>query len=542
MDYLSLCLTCKDENDYLPEWLDYHILMGVDRFYIYDNESQISLRESLKEYVERGWVVVVDIPGKGIQGYAYEHCLQNFGPSTFWLGFIDTDEFLVPKTGQDLKELLKGYEACGGLAVSSLFFGSSAHQIRPTSGQIAAYTWHTHKTFKENELVKSIIQPSLVLIPNSPHDFIFKEGSWCVNEGFLRVDFQRFPNNIEKIQLNHYFCRSECEIDLKLRRGNSGDIVWSRRFFNVVNQLAKYEDTCILQNLEALFHKECIDSRCLADAPQSAGILERMAILARARRPALLEKDPPREASRVQAEFYCMEELKSQIRSAIDRKEFAEAKRLALLRLQKAPQNILLYVELVFVLIDLSDWDAAWQALTQAWQISPNNYIVLGGMVIYFLRVEHFSMAEKTCYLMLDLAPHDTVALGLLANSLIGQGRFEEGLKVGVPVVELAGQFGELPYRMGVSLVKQMADYLLEKKDYAGAIRLWEAGVKCEPGDVDALLELSHALLLAGDKTQALQRLTQARQLDPRNEAVLTLLRTDALAHLSVPNGKKRRH
>jgi hypothetical protein len=36
--------------------------------------------------------------------------------------------------------------------------------------------------------------------------------------------------------------------------------------------------------------------------------------------------------------------------------------------------------------------------------------------------------------------------------------------------------------------------------------------------------------------------LTQARQLAPQNEAVLTLLRTDALAHLSVPNGKKRRH
>ena len=47
MDYLSLCLICKDENDYLAEWLDYHILMGVERFYIYDNESQVSLRETL---------------------------------------------------------------------------------------------------------------------------------------------------------------------------------------------------------------------------------------------------------------------------------------------------------------------------------------------------------------------------------------------------------------------------------------------------------------------------------------------------------------
>ena len=134
MDYLSLCLTYKDENDYLPEWLDYHILMGVDRFYIYDNESQVSLRETLKEYVERGWVVVLDISGKAMQLYAYDHCLQTFGPQTFWMGFIDTDEFLVPKTTLDLKEFLKDYEDYAGLAVSSLFFGSGNHKTRPAGG------------------------------------------------------------------------------------------------------------------------------------------------------------------------------------------------------------------------------------------------------------------------------------------------------------------------------------------------------------------------------------------------------------------------
>ncbi len=177
MDYLSLCLICKDENEYLPEWLDYHILMGVDRFYIYDNESRVSLRETLKEYIERGWVVVVDIQGKAMQLYAYDHCLQTFGAQTFWMGFIDTDEFLVPKTAKDLKELLKEYEGYAGLAVSSLFFGSSGHKTRPAVGQIAGYTQRTHETFKENELVKSIVQPQQTLMPNSPHDFIYKENS-----------------------------------------------------------------------------------------------------------------------------------------------------------------------------------------------------------------------------------------------------------------------------------------------------------------------------------------------------------------------------
>jgi tetratricopeptide (TPR) repeat protein len=540
MDYLSLCLICKDENDYLPEWLDYHILMGVDRFYIYDNESQISLRESLKEYIERGWVIVVDIPGKAMQLYAYDHCMQTFGSLTFWLGFIDTDEFLVPKTTLDLKELLKAYEAYGGLAVSTLFFGSNAHQFRPVAGQIASYNRRTHATFKENELVKSIVQPRLVLMPNSPHDFTIKESTWCVNEGLLRVDGQRFPNCVDKVQLNHYYCRSEQEIDLKLRRGNSGAVAWARKRFEMVNELATNEDTCILKNLDMLFQQVGFDSRGLLATP----LLEKMAILAYARRPEPLEISPVREVRSFRTEFSEMDDLRAQTRSAINRKEFEEVKRLMSLLLQKMPQNIILYeVDLAGVLLNQGDTVAAWQALSHAWQLSPNNYIVLGAMAFYFLRIDNFSMAENTCRLLLELAPHDLVALGMLTYSLIGQRRFEEGLKIGLPVVELAGQFGELPERMGAFLVKKMADYLLEKKDYAGAIRLWEAGMKCQPGDVSVLLELSQTLLLAGDKARARQYLSQAQALSPQNDGVRALLKQTGLStRLPFHNGIKRRH
>jgi len=541
MDYLSLCLICRDENDYLPEWLDYHILMGVDRFYIYDNESRLSLRETLKDYIERGWVVVVDIHGKAMQMFAYDHCLQSFGANTFWLGFIDTDEFLVPKTSPDLKELLKEYEKYAGLAVSSLFFGSSEQVTRPAVGQIAAYTRRTHETFKENELVKSIVQPRLALMPNSPHDFTFKENIWCVNEGFLRVDGQRFPNHTEKIQLNHYYCRSENEIDQKLRRGNSGDIAWARRRFEMVNQLASCEDTSIHQNLEIIFQQAGIGSQ--------SSLLETMAVLARVQNSAPLEMIPPREALSFQQEFLDTDVLKAQMRMAEGRGDFEELKRLMLLRLKMVPQNIILYISLSVVYINLGDPAAAWQALTRAWELSPNNYAVLGGMAFYFLKVDNYNMAENTSRLVLELAPHDTTALGLLTCSLIGQGRYEEALKVGVPVIELDWQFYELPDGMGVFLVRKMAEYLLEKKDYAGAAHLWDIGVKCQPDDVNALLELSRCLILAGDGNGARRQLIQARALFPKNEAVLDLLKqVGVAAHPSsreaIVNGpsSKKRH
>ena len=523
MDYLSLCLTCKDENDYLPEWLDYHILMGVDRFYIYDNESQVSLRETLKEYVERGWVVVLDISGKAMQLYAYDHCLQTFGPQTFWMGFIDTDEFLVPKTTLDLKELLQNYETYAGLAVSSLFFGSNDHQVRPFAGQIASYTRRTHETFKENELVKCIVQPSMVKMTNSPHDFTFKENTWCVNEGLLRVDGQHFPNHTDKIQLNHYFCRSEREIDLKLRRGNSGAIDWPRKRFDVINLMAVYDDTYILQNLNMFFQQAAIDSLCMVEFPQAAGLLEKIAFLARTRCPAPLEISPASEAKNFRIEFNDWMDLKAKGLLAKERGDYQQVCQMLLSMIQSQPQYPKLYVDLCINRLHLGDPQAAWQALTRAWQLAPNTYAVLGGMALYFLWMKNFVLVEKTCHLILEIAPHNLMALGHLTEALLGQARFEDALSVGVPVVALSAQVGELPDGVGVFLIKRMADYLLEKQDFSGAVRLWKAGVQCQPGDVNVLLELSRAMLLAGDKTGARQRLVQAQALAPQNKEVLAL-------------------
>ncbi|MCX6066448.1 MAG: glycosyltransferase family 92 protein [Chloroflexi bacterium] len=524
MDYLNLCLICKDENDYLPEWLDYHILMGVDRFYIYDNGSQVSLRETLKEYIEYGWVIVVDIPGKAMQLYFYDHCLQTFGAYTYWLGFIDLDEFLVPKTSLNLKELLKDYEAFGGLAVSSLFFGSNGHQIRPAKGQIASYTRRTHETFKENELVKCIIQPRMVLFPNSPHDFSFKDGAWCVNEGFLRVDGQYFPNYTNKIQLNHYFCRSEQEIELKMSRGRpSQSLSWPRKRFEMVNLMATYDEISILQNLDVLFQKASANSQRQLVFPDAVGLLEKMAALSRTLRPVPLGITGPLEARAFRTEFIDLMDIKSQAELVRGRGDIIQVCQMLLVLIKILPQNINFYVDLAVNYLNTNNTSMAWQALTTAWRLAPNTYTVLGAMSLFFIRTKNFVMVEKTCHLILEIAPHNLIALAQLVEALIGQDRYEEALKVGVPVVELSAKVGELPEGMGAYLVKKMADYLLEEKNYGGAARLWEAGVKCQPWDVNLYVEYCRALLLADDPIAARQVLSQAEMLASQNEAVLAL-------------------
>ena len=539
MDYLSLCLICKDENDYLPEWLDYHILVGVERFYIYDNDSRVSLREDLRSYIERGWVVVIDISGSAMQLYAYDHCLQTYGAGTFWLGFIDTDEFLVPRSTSDLKELLREYEAFGGLAVSSLFFGSDGHQQRPEAGQIASYTRRVHEGYREFDLVKSIVQPAKVFLPNSPHDFLYKNENWCVNEKRLRVDGQRFPCSIQKIQLNHYYCRSEAEIDLKLGRGNSGAVAWPRRRFEAVNKLAVINDDAIFHCLINVFSQAGYGESDRPDEIIGSNLVERLSGLASKIAVGSMPGSCPLVADSFRSELSETVDYKTRINQALGQHKLEDAKDLMLQLLQRTPGNINLLVDLAIILLELNDYSGAWQVLTRAWQYSANNYLVLGGMVFYFLRIQNFVMAESTCRLLLEIGPHEIQAMGFLTEALLGQGRFEEGLKVGLPVIEFAAVQGELPDGMGLYLVKKMADYLVTIRDYAGAVGVWQMGVKCQPGEISALVELGEAFLLAGNIACAREQLEQARILAPENELILGKLRQiDELR----PAPKKRSH
>ena len=37
--YLAVCAIAKNEGHYFKEWIEWHRSQGVERFYIYDNES-----------------------------------------------------------------------------------------------------------------------------------------------------------------------------------------------------------------------------------------------------------------------------------------------------------------------------------------------------------------------------------------------------------------------------------------------------------------------------------------------------------------------
>jgi hypothetical protein len=223
IDKVAICCIVKDEGHYLHEWIEYHLKIGVSRFFIYDNESKIPIAGTLSPYADKGIVKVEFIAGKGMQQAAYEHCLANYGSTCQWIAFIDSDEFIVPKTlTGNLPEFLTAYENYGGLGLNWLVFGSNGHLEKPSAPQTHSYTKRTLKTNIINNHIKTIVQPKHVKrVPLDPHHFVFKKGKYCVNENFERLTGPRVSHTSNKIQLNHYFLRSLEDFKEKLERGRA---------------------------------------------------------------------------------------------------------------------------------------------------------------------------------------------------------------------------------------------------------------------------------------------------------------------------------
>ena len=112
----AICAIFRDDGEYLKEWIEFHLMQGIDHFYLYNHLSQDNFREVLDPYIHENIVTLVEWPyetpkGKdfcsAIQSPAYWDCIQLYGHECTWMAVIDTDEFLFCPDGTPLSPLLK---------------------------------------------------------------------------------------------------------------------------------------------------------------------------------------------------------------------------------------------------------------------------------------------------------------------------------------------------------------------------------------------------------------------------------------------------
>jgi hypothetical protein len=231
--YLAACTIYRDAASYLAEWIEFHRLVGVERFFLYDNGSSDDHRAVLAPYADEGIVVVHDWPmpfagrpGRGrALSRAFDHCLAVHREDSRWIAFLDLDEFLFSPTGTRVSELLPGYEEHAGVCVSRAEFRSSGHRTRPDGLVIENYVHRRPVRPDDHVPVKTIVDPRRAVLSLGAHTFVYEEGCVAVDENRRPVDQLDSrglkPVSWSKFKIHHYASKSEEELESKQQRWQS---------------------------------------------------------------------------------------------------------------------------------------------------------------------------------------------------------------------------------------------------------------------------------------------------------------------------------
>lgn len=218
--YLSLCAIVKNEAPYLPEWIEFYKLVGVEKFYIYDNESSDNTKEVLKPYIDAGDVVYTYQQGQAQQVVAYNDAVKKYKNETKWLGFFDLDEFVMPLSTTSIPDFLKDFEEECGVVVYWLVYGDNGHKTKTDGLVLERFTAHSEKDFGANKYFKTIANPREIK-EMVVHHALYRGGFANDENGRFRPGgMGEFPE-IEKIRMNHYFGKSFEEFMQKRNRGQA---------------------------------------------------------------------------------------------------------------------------------------------------------------------------------------------------------------------------------------------------------------------------------------------------------------------------------
>ena len=220
--YLSAVVIAKNEGPYFKEWLDWHIAKGIEKFYVYDNESTDETLNVLQPYIEKGIVEYTWFPGYRKQLAAYDDCLKKHRFDTRWLAVIDMDEFIVPLKNKTIPDYLKDFENFPVVEINWLCYGSNGEKKKRKGPVMERFKRHSLPSHPLNKHVKSILDPLRVYGMIGCHEAARIDGKAADSNGNpVKISWRDRAPLHDKIRINHYAVRSYEEFIEKKGRGRA---------------------------------------------------------------------------------------------------------------------------------------------------------------------------------------------------------------------------------------------------------------------------------------------------------------------------------
>ena len=220
--YLAVCAIAKNEGAYFAEWIEWHKSVGVEKFYIYDNESSDNTREILAPYIKSGLVEYVYFSGEKRQLPAYDDCLERHRLDTRWIAIIDLDEFIIPIKDKTIPEFLQRFESFSVVEINWLIYGSGGAKEKEVGAVMERFKYHSQPNHILNRHIKSIVNPRRVFSVIGCHE-VARISGFAVDSHGERIKksfWDREPQQ-DVIRINHYAVKSYEEFLEKIGRGKA---------------------------------------------------------------------------------------------------------------------------------------------------------------------------------------------------------------------------------------------------------------------------------------------------------------------------------
>ncbi|XP_015872464.2 glycosyltransferase family 92 protein RCOM_0530710 [Ziziphus jujuba] len=192
---LCACTMLWNQASSLREWIMYHAWLGVERWFIYDNNSDDGIEEVIQELNLQDYNVSRQTwPWIKTQEAGFSHCVLRARDECNWVGFFDVDEFFYfpyafrHKRGpglpgqNSLQDLVANYSSSTTIAeirTACHNFGPSGLSRHPAQGVTVGYTCR----LQNPERHKSIVRPDRLdsTLLNVVHHFRLAEGYRALN-------------------------------------------------------------------------------------------------------------------------------------------------------------------------------------------------------------------------------------------------------------------------------------------------------------------------------------------------------------------------
>ncbi len=248
---VAICAIIRDENLYLEEWLNHYRKLGVDYFFIYDNDSSIPVSNFLFEnQIASQDIQVIKWSDheRSSQQRAYLACCQA-NQSFDYIGFFDLDEFYYSKTMKIKKDLIylhRKYGEFSGFAIYWRMYGSKNPFFQTRRG-INEYQYYF-----ESDVIKSFLNPKDVIIFPDPHKAIIN-GSYFDERGKTIIK----PSGLHSSKMcwiKHTWTRSIVEFEEKIKRGSGDKVI--RKYST--EDFYNYNKKCTLIEINTIFKEKPI--------------------------------------------------------------------------------------------------------------------------------------------------------------------------------------------------------------------------------------------------------------------------------------------